>query len=416
MLMKNIIRKKYKAIAITVVLLTLTSCGNMQEWVQQDNQSVSISQQNQEWGILQTEEQNEETEQSAQEPVRQGKESVVTALQGTAYYGYEQLSDADKKLYEEMYVTLSAMEEEITISTTSPDKLNEVFNCIMNDHPELFYVEGYQYTKYSIANVITKITFFGTYSVTYSEAIEYCRMIEEAAAEILAGVPNTGDEYDIIKYLYEYVIGSTEYDIHAKDNQDIRSVLLHGSSVCQGYAKTLQYLLQKCGMEALLVTGFANQEGHAWNLTRVNGEYYYVDPTWGDASYSFSEDSATYTGDIPPNNYDYFLVTTKELEVTHQISGDNGKLPDCTATTDNYYVREGLYVESYSEEQIGLIFEAAYSRNTNYVTIKCSDDIVFRELKTKLIDEQKIFRFVSHDGSSIAYTDNQQQGTLSFWL
>lgn len=61
---------------------------------------------------------------------------------------------------------------------------------------------------------------------------------------------------------------------------------------------------------------------------------------------------------IPSINYDYFLVTTQELEKTHQLD-ESIPLPECMADADNYYVHEGLYLDTYNEDQIKWIFEKA---------------------------------------------------------
>lgn len=331
------------------------------------------------------------------------------------YYGYYGLDDEQQKLYREILNALSELKEDVKVSTLKPDELNEVFNCVMNDHPEFFYVDGYQYMKYTVGNIITKITFSGKYTMTEPEIKEKQSHIDNVVTEYLANMPDTVDEYEIVKYLYEKLIYSTEYDSQAENNQNICSVFIGGRSVCQGYAKAMQYLLQQKGMEAFLVTGYTNQEGHAWNLVRVNGAYYYLDPTWGDASYTFSGEDSSYTGQNPPINYDYFLVTTDEISKTHQIDMEE-KLPLCDSTVDNYYVREGLYLENYDEERLYAIFEAGYEQDSHYITLKCSNDEVFSVLKNKLITNQGIFKFLHNQGNSIAYTDNAAQLTISFWI
>lgn len=385
------------------ILITMQGCS-FEDIMHLDSQQLN------EYQPEETDAQTEEAEDDEVSTAQDAAENV-----SEMYYGYYGLDETKRKLYMEILQALTQLREDVKVSTLNPDELNEVFNCVMNDHPEFFYVDGYQYMKYTVGDIITKITFSGKYTMTEPEIKAKQSHIDNVVAEYFSGMPDTVDEYEVVKYLYEKLIYSTEYDSQAEDNQNICSVFIGGRSVCQGYAKAMQYLLQQKGMEALLVTGYTNQEGHAWNLVRVNGSYYYLDPTWGDASYTFAGGDSSYTGNNPPINYDYFLVTTDEISKTHQIDMEE-KLPICDSTDDNYYVREGLYLENYDEDRIHAIFENGYEQDSHYITLKCSNDEVFYELKNKLISNQEIFKFLHNQGNSIAYTDNAAQLTISFWI
>ena len=55
--------------------------------------------------------------------------------------------------------------------------------------------------------------------------------------------------------------------------------------VCEGYAKTLQLLLNVSHVENLYIPGDAGG-GHAWSLIRLDdGEWYWYDSTWNDAGH-----------------------------------------------------------------------------------------------------------------------------------
>lgn len=351
---------------------------------------------------------------------------------GAFEYAAQSLKETELAWYLDIKQTLGSFGENIRLDSAAleagcdEEDIDRIFQCVLNDHPELFYVEGYSYTRYTRGDRITSIVFSGTYNSDRETAETRRSEIEAAAAEILSGIDEDADQYTKVKYVYDTIIRETDYDLSAPDNQNIYSVFVGNRSVCQGYAKATQYLLNRLGVDCTLVLGTvemeegqglpARQEGHAWNLVRVDGYYYYVDTTWGDASYSQQDGVSTENVGIPEINYDYLNVTTEELLKSHTLEG-NIPMPQCIATEANYYSKEGALFTVYDRDQMQALFDRAGDENRDDITVKCADWECYMEVLTALVDDHEIFRYLEKpDASTVAYARNDNQMSLTFWV
>ena len=133
-----------------------------------------------------------------------------TFLVDTGYhFAYDQLNDEQKIWYEDIANILGTMGEDVELSDSviekglSEDNIDLIFQCVMIDHPELFYVEGYSYVRHTRGDKIVKYEFTGNYSTDRQQAAQYKARIEENTLDFIKHGLSLSDDYEKIKYVYE---------------------------------------------------------------------------------------------------------------------------------------------------------------------------------------------------------------------
>lgn len=200
------------------------------------------------------------------------------------FYGYQSLNTEEQQVYRQLIQGMESFQEEIRLSPVTEEQLSAIANLVMIDHPEYFWTDGaFEYWKEEYPDGSVKgMRVSPNYLVNRQEAEEIGRQIEAQAEAWIGEIPADTDTYGKIKAVYELLIRNVEYEETSPDNQNIRSVFLGKSTVCMGYAKATQYLLNKMGIFCTLVTGEITEgtsSRHAWNLVKIGENYYYVDTT-----------------------------------------------------------------------------------------------------------------------------------------
>ncbi len=318
---------------------------------------------------------SEEREQVQDEPSRQRAEvpqieqkevKPIQKISGEKY-AYGQLDALGQTVYDEMLSTILNHEDKISLSTTDTEVMNRAYAAVCSDYGGLFWVNGYVFTRYKKGDQLVGLEFSPKYTMTQEVRRQTQQMIDRVVEEWFAGISINDTDYEKAKYIYETLALKTEYVEDAKDSQNIISVFLRKQTVCQGYACAVQYLLEQLGVQSMIVSGKALGQPHAWNLLCLDGEYYYMDATWGNNGYRNKEGVETSFID-----YNYMAMTTAEMQMGHEPDMEIS-LPECTAVLNNYYIKEGNYIEEWQPEQTGAMLAKAWEEK-RVITLRFSDD------------------------------------------
>ncbi|MEG1291658.1 MAG: hypothetical protein RSD28_05110, partial [Lachnospiraceae bacterium] len=298
--------------------------------------------------LVQVQKESNQVESVFQKEVQNPKQVPEAEIEHISQekYGYAQLNEEGRQVYDEMLSAILNYQEKIMLSSMEIELMKKAYGALCADYGGLFWVEGYVFTKYTKGAELVGLEFSPTYSMTKEEQKQIQQQIDVVVEEWMSGISITDSEYNKAKYVYELLISNTTYEEGVENSQNIISVFLNQKTVCQGYACAVQYLLGQLGMESVIISGTALEEPHAWNLIRLDGEYYYMDVTWGKSGYRGQN-----TQQMPFVDYNYMTMTTQEMEWNHMTEVEF-QLPQCTAVTNNYFRKEGTYIESFEPKII----------------------------------------------------------------
>lgn len=296
--------------------------------------------------------------------------------------------DLDLALYDAMLEAIRTYHTDFTVQfAASAEQINHIYDKIIREHPEFFWINGTAYTMYP-----DKTEFhFNMHPETAAEIQTICTQVEEAAERFLADIPADWSDYEKALYVHDRLAESIVYDeageqINQQMNEEQRSNatasyntvyggLVEHSAVCTGYAASYQYLLQRLGIECGRTNGTAGDSLHAWNYVLLDGDWYWVDVTWDDPTPLTQNDLTA------PYHHAYCFVTNAIISRTHSFDPTQAaELPVCEATALNYYVQNDAYFDSFSPDAITDLIRRK-SDNT-YVEMMFEDEVSYQKAMT----------------------------------
>lgn len=267
---------------------------------------------------------------------------------------YSESAYTDDEILDYLYQQIMDRSPQINISQYQIKKgdIANIVSGVMNEHPDLYFVgRRYSTSSYSGSEYVNALIF------TYSDAYDDALFQSETQKALAAAAGCTSDLQKAIA-LHEYLTVNCEYDyenylaeIIPDESYNAYGVFVKRIAVCQGYALAYKYLLNRLGIDCYMVTSDAMN--HAWNLIKLDGQYYQVDVTWDDPTwdrvgrsvhtYMFCSDGVFQDAEHKHRDWS---VTYGSQTVNYQATDtryDNAFWTDCTSPlvlsgNDCYYI------------------------------------------------------------------------------
>lgn len=253
--------------------------------------------------------------QNLKETLGSGETGEGLSFSAEEYPYYQMLSENQQSVYRQIYANAQDLTEKFAPEkTVSASDVKIAFEAVIGDHPEMFWLETGYSSKYLANGQCVEIDL--KYNSTADDLESAKQRFDAAAQNLITGAASLDSNYEKEKYVHDALASAVTYDLTADMNQSAYSALVNGKSVCAGYARAYQYLLQQLGIPCYYCTGYSGGD-HAWNIVKLEDGYYNVDVTWDDAA---------------AIRYDYFNKTDADFASTHVRQNLSVYLPACNGT------------------------------------------------------------------------------------
>lgn len=230
------------------------------------------------------------------------------------YPYYHMLNDRCKALYRQMYANALALNTKfapINEGTTNKE-MNSAFCCLLDDHPELFWVDISYYFQYDYQGNVIEFDF--DFYKNFRDIPSAISKFESTAQSLAAGAKSLGSPYEKELYVHDLIVDKLNYQYNSLD-QSAYSSVVQNYTVCAGYARCFQYLMQLVDVPTYNCHGWGGRERHAWNIIKLDDGFHNVDCTWDDSL----------------SNYDYFNLSDAEND-SHRRMEFSVYLPPCVSS------------------------------------------------------------------------------------
>lgn len=317
------------------------------------------------------------------------RQEVPQKEDGHQEYYFNLLTEEEKRGYREILNGVRKREEKFYLTLSGGDQVDRVYHAVLKDHPELFWVHNRKQVYKTTYAGGDYCQFAPEYSYSEAESAAIEASMEESFQAVSALLPESADDYEKVKTVYTWIIDHVEYR-SSEDDQSVAGALWKKEAVCAGYAGAVQYLLERLGVPCIYVEGSAadSDQGHAWNIVTLDGEFYYVDTTNGDQP-DFLEGDAVQLAEHKTTIYDYLCPFPEEYEASYTPSTEF-PVPACRATGRNFYVMNQACFEIYDWEEVYALCRLRLDNGAAVVRFKFATEDAFREAYEDCIENGRI--------------------------
>lgn len=313
------------------------------------------------------------------------KDFKVNKLQiANSDYYYNKLTDSQKIIYSSIAKGVNKYEKNISVKNyivkdndTSYNDVSAAMEAFFTDHPEVFYL-NYNYQLNNVQSAISsKLEIQVTYTDVAYKINEQINELDDKIKEMTSDISSLNDfekelaVHDKLGKLSSYYTTSSD-DIPQICHTSYGAIISK-SAVCDGFTKAMQLLLDRVKIESIFVSGVTDNKAHAWNLVKINNNWYHMDLT--------SDKLVKQTDGTTPNLiHSYFNITDDQIQQTHKINNKE-RIPEATATQYNYYIYTNNYIYGSNDFETKLK-EIVNFQNNNSILEFATDNIT--DVPTKM--------------------------------
>lgn len=180
---------------------------------------------------------------------------------------------------------------------------------ITEDNVVLTHINNYAHPYNNFANIRTTVDSAGQVNIEVHKLYTEPQIneINLKVDEIFSKIDVSLDLEDKIKYVHDYIVNNTSYDMDKVNGESkymsntAYGALIQGQAICSGYADAMAIFLTKLNVPNYKIAS----ETHVWNAIFIDNNWYHLDATWDDQIDTLGKEKLTHK---------FFIINTENLK------------------------------------------------------------------------------------------------------